>query len=258
MPPGVSVGKSTEDQEDGSQRSTKESSAASRDEGPWECSSCGFSNASVKARCTGKDEEGHRCMAWRGGKRRPKPYFNKIRDVIERVLEKKNEVETKAADKLLEIVPDAHDIFAEQKEKKIEASKEKKTEAPKQKNTEASKEEKIANLLTKTEASQEKKTEVSSPSRSSIAVTQEEKTDDEKSDKKPQMMTSPSRTTRQNINNDNDDDHRQHFAWKDERTHYEKSTSRVGSEFQVSVLPAAGSYTSTNTTTSDGYDGGVL
>ena len=34
------------------------------------------------------------------------------------------------------------------------------------------------------------------------------------------------------------------IAWKENRTHYEKSSSRVGSEYQVDVLPVVGSYRS--------------
>ena len=33
------------------------------------------------------------------------------------------------------------------------------------------------------------------------------------------------------------------IAWKENRTHYEKSSSRVGVEYQVDVLPAVGSHT---------------
>lgn len=49
-----------------------------------------------------------------------------------------------------------------------------------------------------------------------------------------------------------------HFSWKDERTHYEKSASRVGPEFQVDVLPAAGSYAATNNNKIDVHDGGAM
>ncbi|KAL7545608.1 hypothetical protein ACHAWF_008952 [Thalassiosira exigua] len=47
-----------------------------------------------------------------------------------------------------------------------------------------------------------------------------------------------------------------HNAWKDERTHFEKSSSRVGPDFQVSMLPVAGSHSSSNSEVS--YDGGAL
>lgn len=117
-------------------------------------------------------------MAWRGGRRLRRPYLSKVRDVIERVLERRNDVETEAANAYMELFPDGADIFAEQKEKKKD-----KEDAP------------------------------SSPSRASRVQQQQ--------------------------------NHASHFAWKDEqRTHYEKTASRVGSEFQVGFLPAAGSYTS--------------
>ena len=79
-------------------------------------------------------------------------------------------------------------------------------------------------------------------------------------------------TTTSNNNNDDDDDddnhhhhhhhHNNHhvpmspntrmtrqrfsdIAWKENRTHYEKSSSRVGNEYQVDVLPKVGSHTDT-------------
>ncbi|KAL7535320.1 hypothetical protein ACHAXR_010414, partial [Thalassiosira sp. AJA248-18] len=178
LPPGVTMSNEVEDQKVSSQQSAPKESPAPREEGPWDCASCGHTNESTKSRCTGAAGEG-RCMAWRGGKRCPKPYFNKVRDVIERVLEKKNEVEAKAAHAYLELVPDASGMFTDQKGRKTEPS--------------------------------------------------------------------PPRNTRKNDN---------HFSWKDvERTHYEKTSSRVGTEFQVSVLPAAGSHTSTNA--DDDREGGA-
>ena len=172
------MGNRGEDQGDPPQTSSKVNPASPREEGPWDCASCGHTNVSAKSRCTGVIGEG-RCMAWRGGKRLPKPYLSKVRDVIERVLEKKSVAEAKAADAYVDLVPDASDMFMDQKDKKREPS--------------------------------------------------------------------PSHSNRQDIN---------HFDWKDERTHFEKSSSRVGPEFQVDVLPAAGSYTSTINT--DVHDGGAL
>ena len=153
-----------------------------RQEESWDCPSCGHANPSTKARCTEIVGE-RRCRAWRGGKRLP--YFSKVRDVIERILEKKGAAEAKAADAYLELATDASDIFAgHQKDKKG----------------------------------------VPSPS-SSIKLLTESKTND--------------------------------LAWKDERTHFEKSSSRVGPEFQVDVLPDAGSHAS-STTSTGGHDGGAL
>eukprot|EP00571_Detonula_confervacea_P010382 CAMPEP_0172302104 /NCGR_PEP_ID=MMETSP1058-20130122/3859_1 /TAXON_ID=83371 /ORGANISM="Detonula confervacea, Strain CCMP 353" /LENGTH=552 /DNA_ID=CAMNT_0013012461 /DNA_START=38 /DNA_END=1696 /DNA_ORIENTATION=- len=180
MPPGVTMGNKGEDQDDVPQTTSAKDNPATRKEGPWDCATCGHTNVSAKSRCTGVVGD-TKCMAWRGGKRVRKPYFSKVRDVIERVLEKKNEVEAMAADSYIEIIPDANYTFIrEQKDKKSEPS--------------------------------------------------------------------PSLQIRQNIN---------HFAWKDERTHYEKSSSRVGPMFQVDVLPAAGSYTATNNNT-DVDDGGAM
>ena len=114
-------------------------------------------------------------MAWRG--RRRLPYFGRVRDVIERVLEKKNEAEAQAADAFLNLVPDAMDTFAEQGDKK---------------------------------------------------------------DKRKPAATIKNVKNKE-VNN---------LSWKDDRTHYEKASSRVGPEFQVDELPVAGSYS-----TSDTYGG---
>jgi len=45
------------------------------------------------------------------------------------------------------------------------------------------------------------------------------------------------------------------IAWKENRTHYEKSSSRVGVEYQVDVLPVAGSYFDCKTSSSGGGGG---
>lgn len=65
--------------------------------------------------------------------------------------------------------------------------------------------------------------------------------------------SSPSRGTPRQV-------HINHFAWKDERTHYEKASSRVGPEYQVDILPVAGSYTfnSSAKNTTEVNDGGAL
>lgn len=145
----------------------------SDEEEPWDCTSCGHTNPSDKLLCTGVVGE-ERCMGWKKGNK--ESYFNKVRDVIVRIMGRENEVEEKAADAFEELVPDAADMFVDVDE-------------------------------------------------------------------------SPSRHTRH---------HMQHFAWKDDaRVHFEKASSQVGSEFQVSVLPAAGSYTST-INHEDSADGGPL
>ncbi len=56
--------------------------------------------------------------------------------------------------------------------------------------------------------------------------------DDDDSSSLPPQPPSP-RLTRQRFSD---------IAWKENRTHYEKSSSRVGVEYQVDVLPVAGSY----------------
>ena len=67
--------------------------------------------------------------------------------------------------------------------------------------------------------------------------------------KRRNAQLSPSRSSSRNMTT--------HFAWKDERTHYEKASSRIGNEYQVHVLPSAGSHM-TSTTDTDGHDGGPL
>ena len=181
LPPGVTMVNKCGDQEDAPQQTSSKEKPAPREEeegNPWICTACLHTNISAKYRCNCITGEG-RCMAWRGGKRGvAKPYFRKVRDVIERVLEKKSVAEAKAADAFVELVPEASEMFTDKKEKKYELS--------------------------------------------------------------------PHPDNQKKIN---------HFAWKDERTHYEKSSSRVGPEFQVAILPAAGSYTYTTTV---GHDGDAL
>ncbi|KAL9189308.1 hypothetical protein ACHAXT_011798 [Thalassiosira profunda] len=166
---------------------SKEKSATTvvRPEGPWECKACGHTNTAEKSRCTGTVGEG-KCYAWRGGKRLRKPYLSRVRDVIERVLERKTDAEATAADAFLELVPNAFEVFVESKKDKAPSKR----------------------------------------------VAEEE-------------PSSPSRDTRS----------ADMYAWKEERTHYEKASSRVGSEYQVDVLPLAGSHTSAK---SDAFDGGAL
>ena len=115
------------DKEDAPQTPTKVNPPSPREEGPsrgnrqivnsWNCASCGHTNVNAKSRCAGIIGEG-RCMAWRGGKRLP--YFSKVRDVVERILEKKSVAEAKAADAYVNLVPDASDIFVDQQDKKGE------------------------------------------------------------------------------------------------------------------------------------------
>ncbi len=97
----------------------------------------------------------------------PKAYYNRIRDVIERVLEKRNEAEAKAAEAFLSAVPDyvAEQFLPQPKQEKA-------------------------------------------------------------------LVARPRRTRQRSADVD----------WKHERTHYPKATSRVGQEYQVDVLPDAGSY----------------
>ena len=181
------MGHEGEEQEYTPQTSTKKNASPPNEDETWICASCGHTNSNAKSRCTGTFGEGQRCMTWRGGKRLRKPYFSKVRDVIERILEKNNEAEAIAADAYTELVPYVTDLFAEQKEK-ID---------PK-------------------------------GSRSVVPY-------------------SPSTHTRQKIDL---------CEWKHERTHYNKSSSRVGPEFQVDSLPKAGSCT--NPTNADTEDGGAL
>ena len=61
---------------------------------------------------------------------------------------------------------------------------------------------------------------------------EEEGDEDDDSSSLPPQPPSP-RLTRQRFSD---------IAWKENRTHYEKSSSRVGVEYQVDVLPVAGSY----------------
>ena len=186
LPPGVTMGHEGEEHIDTPQSPSKENPSPPIDDGPWLCASCGHTNVTAKSRCCGSFGEGLRCMAWRGGKRVRKPYFSRVRDVIERVLEKNNEAEAIAADAYTELVPHVADLFTEQEDKK------------------------------------EPRDSKSVPSSSS--------------------------QTRQK--NDLS-------SWKDERTHYNKSSSRIGSEFQVARPPKAGSCPNpTNHTIAE--DGGAL
>lgn len=181
------MGHEGEEQEFTPQTPTKENTSPPIEDETWICASCGHTNGTAKSRCSGTFGEGQRCMAWRGGKRLRKPYFSKVRDVIERILEKNNEAEAIAADAYTELVPYVADIFGEQKDKK-----------------------------------------------------------DPKDSKS--LPYSPSSQTRQKIDL---------CAWKHERTHYNKSSSRVGPEFQVDSLPKAGSCTNP-TSNADAEDGGAL
>jgi hypothetical protein len=127
LPPGVTMGnnKACEDQPDASQElpqsllTEKNNSAPQPSEGEfWECTNCGLSNDAEKQRCIGLVSDDKRCMAWRGGKRLHKLYLSKVRDVIERILERKTEEEAAAADAYTLLVPDVSDLFVEQKKEK--------------------------------------------------------------------------------------------------------------------------------------------
>lgn len=188
LPPGVTMGHEGEEHKDTPQSPSKENPSPPIDDGPWLCASCGHTNVTAKSRCSGSFGEGLRCKAWRAGKRIRKSYFSKVRDVIERILEKNNEAEAIAADAYTELVPHhAAELFTERKDKK----------EPRGSNS---------------------------------------------------VPSSPSSQTRQK--NDL-------CSWKDERTHYNKTSSRVGSEFQVATLPEAGSCTNPTNHT-DAEDGGAL
>ena len=234
VPLGITMGKKGEQnespaQDDASQSSpisketqetpTPASPSKSSDEGPWECSNCGHTNPGTNQRCTGKTAIA-RCMAWRGGKRLKKQYFSKLRDVIQRVLEKKSEAEEKAATAYLELVPDAPDLF-------VDKDKMPKAETPKEEG---------------------KKIEPTSPQKERVKTPPPEEEDQNTETD----ASSPSKNTRKSINSIS------HSAWKYETTHFEKSCSRVGPEYHVSVLPVAGSYTSSTTPNTDSYDGGAL
>lgn len=49
-----------------------------------------------------------------------------------------------------------------------------------------------------------------------------------------------------------------HSAWKYDTTHFKHKESQVGPNYQVDILPTAGSYVDDNTTGEDAYDGGPL
>eukprot|EP00804_Cyclotella_cryptica_P002283 CCRYP_004015-RA/>CCRYP_004015-RA protein AED:0.32 eAED:0.32 QI:0/0.5/0.66/1/1/1/3/1189/611 len=72
-------------------------------EGEWKCTKCGHLNTE-RARCK-------MCLGWKGGSRIQKAYFNKVRDVIERVLKSSDETEAKAAQAYVKVVPDIYDHF---------------------------------------------------------------------------------------------------------------------------------------------------
>ena len=49
-----------------------------------------------------------------------------------------------------------------------------------------------------------------------------------------------------------------HSSWKYDTTHFKHKESQVGDNYQVDILPTAGSYVYENTTGKDAYDGGPL
>ena len=105
LPPGISMDDKDDVISSPTQNESNTSSAQQvnnnkeedEDDGPWDCPSCGYTNTTSKARCTNilRDNTGDgrqdKCMAWREGKR--KKYYKKVKDVLQRVLEKKNEAE---------------------------------------------------------------------------------------------------------------------------------------------------------------------
>eukprot|EP01082_Thalassiosira_pseudonana_P013581 g12456.t1.1.5e17418b g12456 g12456.t1 contig6:1958093-1959605(+) len=157
LPPGVSL--NTQDDTSSTNSKSSPTKKYSGDEETWDCT-CGYTNPGSRTRCKS-------CQGWKGGKRLPKAYYNRIRDVIERVLEKRNEAEAKAAEAFLSAVPDyvAEQFLPQPKQEKA-------------------------------------------------------------------LVARPRRTRQRSADVD----------WKHERTHYPKATSRVGQEYQVDVLPDAGSY----------------
>jgi len=215
LPPGISMDDKDSVISSPTQNESNTSSAQNvnnkeedeEDDGPWDCPSCGYTNTTSKARCTNilRDNTGDgrqdKCMAWREGKR--KKYFKKIKDVLQRVLEKKNEAESMAADAFLELIPDGADIFL---------------------------------------SNQKRDKGSGDPS---LSPTPDKRYTDAYNPHSPDRLT-----PRQH--------HSIHFGWKDEgRMHYEKTESKVGPEYQVDILPTAGSYATTDNTT-DVNDGGAL
>lgn len=183
-PPGEMMGHGREDEGESQQTpSSKEYSSASLDR---RCVNCGCISGAEKQRSCGTVGNGNQCMACRGSRclGSSRPYFSNVHDVLKRVLERNNEVETIAANAFTELVPDAADLAPE-------------------------------NVIN------EQKDRNSLPG-------------------------SPSRDIRHKL------DH-----WKDARTHYNKTESRIGPEFNVDTLPKAGSYTTT-TAHIDTMDGGAL
>lgn len=127
LPPGVTIGNkaSCELQQDTSQElpqsllNEKNSAPQPSEQELWECTNCGLSNDAEKQRCIGLVSDDKRCMAWRGGKRLNKLYLSKVRDVIERILERKTVEEAAAADAFTLLVPDVSDLFIEQSKNKM-------------------------------------------------------------------------------------------------------------------------------------------
>jgi hypothetical protein len=108
LPPGQTLERTTVHNDDSCPREsasekkthTKSDTAS---EGEWKCTKCGHLNTE-RARCK-------LCLGWKGGARIQKAYFNKVRDVIERVLKSSDETEAKAAQAYMKVVPDIYDQF---------------------------------------------------------------------------------------------------------------------------------------------------
>lgn len=108
LPPGLTLERTSVHNEDFCSHDSaieKKTSTKSEtgSEGEWKCTKCGQVNTE-RARCK-------MCLGWKGGARIQKAYFNKVRDVIERVLKSSDETEAKAAQAYMKVVPDIYDQF---------------------------------------------------------------------------------------------------------------------------------------------------
>ena len=98
IPPGVTMGHEVGNTQEESQLTTSTEKASPSME--WKCATD----------CGGAVGDDKHC--WRGGRRlRSRLYFSTVRDVLERVFERSNEVETEAADAYMELVPNVANLF---------------------------------------------------------------------------------------------------------------------------------------------------
>lgn len=117
LPPGVTQeeinadeGTSVEGPDDSSvddKPSSRKSSSSNIYKGEWKCNTCGIQIVD-KARCK-------KCMGWKGGRKLQKAYLSRVRDVIERVLDSKEEAEAKAAEAYVQLVPDIREQLQSKK-----------------------------------------------------------------------------------------------------------------------------------------------